>query len=297
VANPPFVRLPMERCAVCGAEEFIPYICRYCGSVHCVYHRLPENHECPNIDQARAPRPIIRVDRPRAAGTIRLLKTHRLAKIPVRELAALLTALLVLGISFSLRFFESVTLIQSLEIFLLMLIVVGTGFLGHELAHKVAAERYGCLAEFKLWTYGAVMALLFAFVSSGRFIFAAPGAVYIASRAGYFGEGIDRKSNGLVSLAGPIVNVIVATIFGVTLLVATTLGVHDLTIPAACLNCQQFRFLQSGVALNIWLGAFNMLPIFILDGQKVMSWDKRIWAAVSVPLWVATLAILFFQLI
>ncbi len=225
------------------------------------------------------------------------MKTQRLSTISIRELIALLTALLVLGVSFSLRFFESVKLIQSLEIFLLMLIVVGTGFLGHELAHKFTAERYGCMAEFKLWTYGATMALLFAFVTSGRFIFAAPGAVYIASRAGYFGGGIDRKSNGVVSLAGPIVNIVVAAIFGAALLVATTFGFHDLTIPATCFNCQPFRFLQSGVALNIWLGAFNMLPIFILDGQKVMSWDKRVWAAVSVPLWVATVAILIFQLI
>src|SRR6058998_647612 len=291
----------LDRCRVCGAEEFIPYVCRYCGGAHCVLHRLPENHECPNIQQARAPRPYIRSERKGAMRTLRPLSVPRLAKfstISGRELSSLLVAWVVLGVSFSISYlFNGVSPIDFAIIFPLTLVLVGTGFLGHELAHKFTAERYGCLAEFKLWTYGAVMALLFAFVSSGRFIFAAPGAVYIASRAGYFGEGIDRKSNGLVSLAGPIVNVIVATIFGVTLLVATTLGVHDLTIPAACLNCQQFRFLQSGVALNIWLGAFNMLPIFILDGQKVMSWDKRIWAAVSVPLWVATLAILFFQLI
>ncbi|HLE64658.1 MAG TPA: hypothetical protein VI816_00865, partial [Candidatus Bathyarchaeia archaeon] len=53
----------------------------------------------------------------------------------------------------------------------------------------------------------------------------------------------------------------------------------------------QFRFLLGGVALNIWLGAFNMLPIFILDGQKVYTWDKKIWAALAVPLWSATIAI------
>ncbi len=209
----------------------------------------------------------------------------------------MITALLVLGVSFSLRFFESVTFIESLEIFLLTLIILGTGFLGHELAHKFAAEKYGCLAEFKLWTYGAIMALLFAFVSSGRFVFAAPGAVYIASRASYFGEGIDRRSNGVVSLAGPIVNIIAATAFGVAFLVATTLGVHDITIPAMSGFPHSFNFLQYGIALNVWLGAFNMLPIFVLDGQKVLSWDKRVWAAVSVPLWVATVAIIYFGLI
>lgn len=275
--------LLMERCAVCDAEEFIPYVCRYCGGVHCVYHRLPENHECPNIEQARAPKPIIRSER-QGTSALRLLSHPRFSAISGRELTALLAALLVLGVSFSFRFFAFVTPIQFLEIFLLTVLVVGTGFLGHELAHKFTAERYGCWAEFKLWVYGAVMALLFAAVSQGQFVFAAPGAVYIASRAGVFGEGINRKTNGIISVVGPLVNVLVASIFGIALLGISMAGVQDIIIGP-------FSFLQEGVALNIWLGAFNMLPIFILDGQKVYTWDKRIWAALAIPLWATTIAI------
>ena len=278
----------MERCAVCDAEEFIPYVCRYCGGVHCVHHRLPENHECPNIEQARAPKPITRVERRGATATLRLLKNPKLSSISVREVTALLSALLVLGVSFSFQFFAFVTPVEFLEIFLLTLVVVGTGFLGHELAHKFTAERYGCWAEFKLWVYGATMALLFAAVSQGQFVFAAPGAVYIASRAGFFGEGIDRKTNGIVSIVGPVVNVLVAAVFGIALLATSMAGVQDIVIGPPN---HQFRFLLGGVALNIWLGAFNMLPIFILDGQKVYTWDKKIWAALAVPLWSATIAI------
>ncbi len=278
----------MERCAVCGAEEFIPYVCRYCGGVHCVYHRLPENHECPNIEQARAPKPIIRVER-KGTASLKLLKTPHLSNISAHELTALLTALLVLGISFSFQFFSFVNPAEFLEIFLLTLVVVGTGFLGHELAHKFTAERYGCWAEFKLWVYGAVMALLFAVVSQGKFIFAAPGAVYIASRSSYFGEGIDRRSNGIVSLVGPLVNVAVACAFGLALLGISIMGMHDFAIGP--ITQHQFKFLQDGIALNVWLGAFNMLPIFILDGQKVYTWDRRVWTALTVPLWIATMAI------
>ncbi len=277
----------MDRCAVCGAEEVIPYICRYCGASHCVLHRLPENHECPNIQQARAPKPVFHSERPRSGG-IRLLAAPRLSKVAGRELTALIVALLVLGISFSFRFFAYVKTFEFLEIFLLTLLVVGTGFVGHELAHKFTAERYGCWAEFKLWVYGAVMALLFTAVSQGQFVFAAPGAVYIASRAGFFGEGIDRKTNGMISIIGPLVNVIVAFIFGLALLGTSLAGVPDIIIGPLG---HQFRFLSNGVALNIWLGAFNMLPIFILDGQKVYVWDKRIWGALAVPLWAAAIAI------
>ena len=173
---------------------------------------------------------------------------------------------------------------MDVEVFLLTLIVVGTGFIGHELAHKFTAQRYGCWAEFKLWTYGALMALLFAIVTAGSFVFAAPGAVYIASRAGYFGEGIDRKSNGIISLMGPIVNVAAAFIFGLAFSLVSSLGFHDLTVGG-------FNFLLQGIRINVWLGAFNMLPIFILDGQKVYTWNRQIWAALAIPLWALTILV------
>ena len=128
------------------------------------------------------------------------------------------------------------------------------------------------------------MALLFAVVSQGNFIFAAPGAVYIASRSSYFGEGIDRKSNGIISLVGPLVNVAAAGTFGVALLVSSGLGFGDLSIGPAG---HAFNFLQQGILINLVLGAFNMIPYFILDGQKVFSWDRRVWAIVAIPLWIA----------
>ena len=280
----------MERCAVCGAEEFIPYVCRYCDRTHCVYHRLPENHECPNIQQARAPKPIIRVERRSSGTNLRLIRAPKLSSVSSRELYALTAALLVLGLSFSMRYvFSGLRPLEVLEVFLLTLLVIGTGFLGHELAHKFSAQRYGCWAEFKLWTVGAIMALLFAVISQGTFIFAAPGAVYIASRSSYFGEGIDRKANGVISLVGPVVNIAAAAIFAIALAGSAALGFGDLVIGNA------FHFLRVGVQINIWLGAFNMIPFFILDGQKVYTWDRKIWAAVAIPLWtLVAVSVLFF---
>jgi len=280
----------MERCAICGAEEFIPYVCRYCGRTHCVYHRLPENHECPNIQQARAPKPIIRVERRSTGTNLRLIRAPKLSSISSREFYALSAALLVLGLSFSMRYvFSGLRPLEVLEVFLLTLLVIGTGFLGHELAHKFSAQRYGCWAEFKLWTVGAIMALLFAVISQGTFIFAAPGAVYIASRSSYFGEGIDRKANGVISLVGPMVNIAAAAIFAIALAGSAALGFGDLVVGNA------FHFLRVGVQINIWLGAFNMIPFFILDGQKVFTWDRKIWAAVAIPLWtLVAISVLFF---
>ena len=40
----------MIKCDVCGKEEPLPFICRYCGGTFCAEHRLPEKHNCPNFN-------------------------------------------------------------------------------------------------------------------------------------------------------------------------------------------------------------------------------------------------------
>ena len=82
-------------------------------------------------------------------------------------------------------------------------IVSITGFLLHELAHKFVAQRYGAWAEFRMYPTGLFMALIFSFLG---FLFAAPGAVFISGR-------INRKQNGIISLAGPATNIAFGAIF------------------------------------------------------------------------------------
>lgn len=178
--------------------------------------------------------------------------------------------------------------LQLVEIFLVTLLIIGTGFLGHELAHKFVAQRYGAWAEFKLWTVGAIMSLVFSAVSGGAFIFAAPGAVYIASRSSYIGDTMDRKTNGIISLVGPAVNIVAAVTSGIIYLL--------LQAAKASIMILNFSPVVWAIQINLWLGAFNMIPFFILDGQKVLTWNKTVWALVTIPLWTVTaLAILLLR--
>lgn len=39
----------MPKCEHCGKEVILPYKCGFCGHYFCVEHRLPENHNCPNL--------------------------------------------------------------------------------------------------------------------------------------------------------------------------------------------------------------------------------------------------------
>ena len=39
-----------------------------------------------------------------------------------------------------------------------------------------------------------------------------------------------------------------------------------------------------GVYLNVLLGVFNLLPVGVLDGAKVLAWDPKIWVSIIASL-------------
>ena len=30
----------------CKQQDFIPFVCKFCGDIHCVDHARPDNHKC-----------------------------------------------------------------------------------------------------------------------------------------------------------------------------------------------------------------------------------------------------------
>jgi membrane associated rhomboid family serine protease len=45
----------MAKCDACGKEENMPYQCRHCNGTYCADHRLPENHDCPGLEDWNDP--------------------------------------------------------------------------------------------------------------------------------------------------------------------------------------------------------------------------------------------------
>lgn len=45
----------MAKCDECGRYENLPYQCRRCGQTFCAEHRLPENHDCPGLNEWNDP--------------------------------------------------------------------------------------------------------------------------------------------------------------------------------------------------------------------------------------------------
>ncbi|MFP3220208.1 MAG: site-2 protease family protein [Candidatus Marsarchaeota archaeon] len=183
----------------------------------------------------------------------------------VQEIINIVIAWLVLGLAFSNSF--------SAAAVALSLLTWGLAFLVHELSHKFAARHYGRWAEFRLWTWGVLLALFLALIRS-PILFAAPGAVYIAQSYGWDYLRV-KKENGVISLAGPAAN---AALAGVSFL-AFAVGLAP-----------SFAFTLFWV--NVWLGAFNMIPIPPLDGYKVFTWSKTYWALLTVVLFAAVVWVL-----
>jgi len=143
-----------------------------------------------------------------------------------------------------------------------LLVAVGLGFVLHELAHKFVAVRYGFYAEFRMWMEGLIFALVTAFIL--KFVLVAPGAVYI------HGEHISREQNGKISIAGPLVNIVLALLF----LSLTPLVNHNPTDLGGFIFA---NIVVYGFLINSILAAFNLIPLGIFDGAKVLKWNPILW--------------------
>lgn len=191
-----------------------------------------------------------------------------------KEIRDLIISFIVIALGFTILYsngdYSNVTLI-----FPVVMIGVGAGFIFHELGHKFVAMHYGYYAEYELWPTGLLIALASSFFG---FIFAAPGAVVIYS------NGMEEKTNGIISIAGPIVNIILGLIF---FLILGSLGDFAYTEFGAI----AYLICVLGTRINFFLAAFNLLPIPPLDGSKVMAWSVPIWL---VTFAIAALLVLFF---
>lgn len=183
-------------------------------------------------------------------------------KVTTSEIRDLIIAFIFISLSFSILY-SGRNIAALKQIFPIVMIGLGLGFILHELGHKFTSMHYGYWAEFKLWPAG----LLFALVSSFfGFVFAAPGAVYT-----YAGHYLDDKTNGIISLAGPVVNIVLALVF---LLIAAAIYKTAIYNP----NMQfLFTVCSLGFTTNSYLAVFNLIPIWNLDGSKVLRWNILVW--------------------
>jgi Zn-dependent protease len=197
-------------------------------------------------------------------------------RISLIELRDLFISLVALVIAFSLLDGHKM---PGFETILITALAVSSGFLLHEMAHKFVALRFGYWAEYRANMMGLGLAIVMAF---GGFLFAAPGAVMIsksnATQEFYMQDPFGQEEQKsritremlLISLAGPMTNIVLAVFFFLLFLVSEAgsgLGAGA-----------SYAFF-----INLILAAFNMLPFGPLDGKKIFDGNRVVWALVGLP--------------
>ena len=272
------------KCSYCGKEIYLPFKCPYCGQYFCAEHRLPENHNCPEIWRAKAPKREV-VARPSQEVTYSYPLTYQtqvsrekaiffsLTELKHIAIGTLLVFMVGLSPCISQFIFYGTITPKELIIFIVLALILSVSFLLHELAHKIVAQIQGLWAEFRLIFFGALLTLISIFTPFFKII--SPGAVVMAGLSK-----IDEV--GKTAFAGPLTNMIIAT-FLIPLLNFGSLGIFSLAA-------------AYGAWINSFMAFFNLIPFGIMDGLKVLLWDKRVWAAafvISIILMVYTGMIFF----
>jgi Zn-dependent protease len=199
-----------------------------------------------------------------------------LERIPPREWKDLTIAWLAIALAFTLIFVRANIgdVLGFLIFFAISLVTVGIGFVLHEMSHKFSAIRFGYWAEFQKNTQMLLIAVVLAALAG--IVFAAPGATMI------YGGPPSREQNGKISVAGPLTNLLLCIPFGLIYFGGAMgpLGLIGLIIGTV------------GFQVNAMIAFFNMLPVSVLDGRKILSWSKPVFAV----MFLVTLGVLYLSL-
>ncbi len=177
------------------------------------------------------------------------------------EIRDLIISFIVLSICFTISTVK-MNFYGAISILPIVTVGVGIGFMLRELAQKFVAIKYGYNAEFKMWPLG----LLITFISSLLgFVLAFVGSIKIDE------DDVPDEIKGRTAVAGPMANMALALLF----IVIATL-IYPLKIHSSVFNLI-FLINTVGFSVNSFLAAFNLLPLWTLDGLNVFKWDVKIW--------------------
>lgn len=246
----------MVECDYCGEETYMPFRCNYCGGYFCSKHRLPELHNCSGAYQYSKPtneyaeyRKRDEPFQPTGRTRMRRRSTLGFGDRETRDLGIALLLILAIPVIPNLRLFMRNPILA-----LIVLLVFGSAFLLHEISHKIAAQRMGYWAEFRLNQTGLFLTILSLF---SPFKIIAPGAVML-------GGVMNWDDYGKIAFSGPLVNIAQAVFY-------LLLGLSPNSL---------LRGVSSfGMLVNSSLALFNLIPFGVFDGRKIMNWNKSMWAA------------------
>jgi len=158
---------------------------------------------------------------------------------------------------------DSFAPLNVLRTILISFFTAGLGIIGHEYAHKYVASQYGCKAYYQANKTMLHLSLLLSFAGV---LFLAPGAVVIKNIRE------EDVRNGKIAAAGPFANILLSLLF--LMVAGLIVSINKTNAPSLLHAITSF-----GATINAYIALFNLLPISIIDGKKILSYNKKIYGA------------------
>lgn len=196
-------------------------------------------------------------DRERRTFTPVISQADTVLGISKRELGVIAAGAVIIGVLF--LFADRVPV--SPGILAIYIIMGGIALAVHEAAHYYLNRKYRATTEIQIWGLGTLIMGLTAWLFGS--VFAQPTLTLV-----YTDAPLDRRSLGLIMLAGPVLSLAIA----IACLFLVPLGGIWRTAG------------MIGFSINLLAAVFEMLPIPPCDGRVVWEWSRPAWAVVFVPL-------------
>jgi Zn-dependent protease len=161
-----------------------------------------------------------------------------------------------------------------LQLAAISFVAVTLSFVLHEMMHKYVAQRFGAIAAFRRSDSGILITLV---TSIAGFLVGLPGATVIYSSS------FTKREEGIVSIAGPLMNFAVFAVF------------FALNILAAHSGAFVRQLITTTMLVSLIIAFYNMLPIYPLDGSKVLRWNRPTYAVMMFALFALLVSLLGFS--
>jgi len=141
----------------------------------------------------------------------------------------------------------------------------------HEFVQRKVAKRFGCSAAYEMWLPGVVFSLLMVLAGVKLIIVGGTAVVaYKFSRWGMRERHASFDEVGIISMAGPVANLVLATAL------KAFAGPVGWAAAAGYLS-----------DINTWLAVYNLIPLKQLDGGGLLMWSHTHWLFMMI--WAALL--------
>ena len=144
------------------------------------------------------------------------------------------------------------------------ILIAALSILVHDTGQRLWGLTIGYRVEFKMWTFGLIIALVVAFISNGSLWLIVPAGFMVhhlaGPRLGWFRYGINYFGQAMVALAGPLFSLMLIILFKV-------LSVFSAN-----------PLIEKAIIFNVIYAITSLLPIPPLDGSKIYFGSRMLYA-------------------